>query len=38
MADILGIHLKPEVLPLCNMAGALPPFILAPGRIMQLRR
>ncbi|MEJ0012755.1 MAG: aminopeptidase P family N-terminal domain-containing protein [Bauldia sp.] len=37
MADVIGIHLKPEVLPLCNIAAALPPFILAPDRIMQMR-
>lgn len=37
MADIVGIRLKPEVLPLCNIPAALPPFILAPDRIM-LRR
>jgi Creatinase/Prolidase N-terminal domain len=28
MADILGITLKPEVLPLSNLAGYLPPFWL----------
>ncbi len=37
MADVVGIHLKPEILPLCNIAAALPPFILAPDRIMLLR-
>lgn len=30
MADVLGIHLKPEVLPLSNLAGAMPPFWLDP--------
>jgi hypothetical protein len=34
MADVLGIHLKPEVLPFSNLAGYLPPFILAPRRVL----
>lgn len=34
MADVLGIHPKPEVLPLSNLAGAMPPFWLSPGRIV----
>lgn len=33
MADVLGIRLKPEVLPLSNLASAMPPFWLAPERI-----
>lgn len=33
MGDVLGIRLKPEVLPLSNLAGALAPYLLAPGRI-----
>ena len=37
MADVLGIGLKPEVLPLSNLAGALPPFLLAPQRVLTLR-
>ena len=37
MADVLGIRLKPEVLPFSNLAGWLPPFVLAPGRILSLR-
>ncbi len=37
MADVLGIHLKPEVLPFSNLAGWLPPFVLAPGRGLSLR-
>jgi Xaa-Pro aminopeptidase len=32
MSDVLGIHLKPEVLPFSNLQGYLPPFILSPGR------
>lgn len=34
MADVLGIRLKPEVLPLSNLAGALAPFLLSPTRIL----
>jgi hypothetical protein len=34
MREELGIRLKPEVLPLSNMAAALPPFWLRPGRIL----
>lgn len=33
MGDVLGIRLKPEVVPLSNLAGAMPPFWLAPQRI-----
>ncbi len=33
MAEILGIRLKPEVLPFSNLAGYLPPFLLSPGRV-----
>jgi len=33
MIDVLGVRLKPEVLPLSNLAGALAPYLLAPGRI-----
>jgi len=34
MREVLGISLKPEVLPLSNLAGAMPPFWLAPNRIV----
>lgn len=34
MADVLGIRLKPEVLPFSNLSAALPPFILSSGRIL----
>ena len=37
MDDALGIRLKPEVLPLGNIPGYLPPFLLAPGRALTLR-
>ncbi len=33
MADVLGIRLKPEVLPFSNLAGYLPPFILSPSQV-----
>ena len=35
MASQLGIHLKPEVLPLSNLAGYLPPYWLAPNLAMR---
>jgi Xaa-Pro aminopeptidase len=35
MADVLGIELKPEVLPLSNLAGYLPPFWLTPQLAMR---
>jgi len=35
MRDVLGIHLKPEVLPLSNIPAYLPPFWLAPRRAMR---
>ncbi|HEY9012522.1 MAG TPA: hypothetical protein VIN06_16065 [Devosia sp.] len=36
MGDVLGIRLKPEVLPLSNLAAAMPPFWLAPDRIFSM--
>lgn len=33
MIDVLGIRLKPEVLPLSNLAAALSPYLLSPGLI-----
>lgn len=33
MAEKLGIRLKPETLPLSNLAGYLAPFLLAPQRV-----
>ena len=35
MARALGINLRPEVLPLSNLAGYLPPFWLAPDLAMR---
>jgi Xaa-Pro aminopeptidase len=37
MADVLGITLRPEVLPLSNLAGYLPPFWLSPRLAMRRR-
>jgi hypothetical protein len=37
MRDVLGIQLKPEVLPFSNMAAWLPPFWLAPQQAMVMR-
>ena len=36
MIDMLGIDLHPDVLPLSNLAGHLPPFLLRPDRAMRL--
>jgi len=33
MADEIGIRLKPEILPLSNIPGCLPPFLLSPTRV-----
>ena len=35
MAEVLGIRLRPEVLPLSNLAGYLPPYWLAPHLAMR---
>ncbi len=37
MGDVLGIRLKPEVMPLSNLAAAYPPFLLSPNRLLALR-
>lgn len=34
MTEVLGIALKPEVLPFSNIPAYLPPFLLAPQRVM----
>jgi hypothetical protein len=36
MAESLGIELHPDVLPLSNLAGYLPPFLLRPDRAMTM--
>jgi len=38
MADALGIRLKPEVLPLSNLAGYLPPYWLSANLAMRRAR
>jgi hypothetical protein len=37
MRDVLGIRLKPEVLPFSNIPAYLPPFWLAPRRAMRVK-
>jgi hypothetical protein len=37
MTEVLGITLKPEVLPLSSIPAWLPPFWLAPGKAMAMR-
>jgi hypothetical protein len=37
MADVLGIRLKPEVMPLSNLAAAYPPFLLSPSQLLGIR-
>ncbi len=36
MQNVLGIHLKPEVLPFSNIPAYLPPYLLSPQRAMQI--
>jgi Xaa-Pro aminopeptidase len=36
MKDVLGIVLKPEVLPFSNIPAYLPPFLLSPRRVLAL--
>lgn len=36
MAEVLGIRLKPEVLPFSNIPAYLPPFLLAPKTVLAL--
>ena len=38
MHDVLGIQLKPEVLPFSNIPAYLPPFWLSPHRAMRVAR
>ena len=35
MIDVLGIQIKPEVLPFSNIPAYLPPFLLAPHKAMR---
>ncbi len=36
MQEVLGIHLRPEVLPFSNLPAYLPPFWLAPDQAMRV--
>ncbi len=36
MQDVLGIRLKPEVLPFSNLPAYLPPYLLSPGMALRL--
>ena len=36
MQNVLGIRLKPEVLPFSNIPAYLPPYLLSPQRAMQI--
>jgi len=36
MGEVLGIQLKPEVLPFSNLAAVLPPFWLAQGQALRM--
>ncbi len=38
MINVLGIRLKPEVLPFSNIPAYLPPFLLAPHHAMRFER
>jgi hypothetical protein len=38
MKDVLGIELKPEVLPFSNIPAYLPPYLLSPRRVMTVVR
>lgn len=37
MTDVLGLSLKPEIVPFSNIPAYLPPFLLSPGRVLALR-
>ncbi len=37
MQDVLGLRLKPEVLPFSNIPGYLPPYLLSPGMAMRVK-
>lgn len=34
MAEVIGINLKPEVLPFSNIPAYLPPYMLSPGKVL----
>lgn len=37
MREVLGLPVNDDVLPLSNIPGVVPPFLLDPGRILRLR-
>lgn len=37
MAEVIGINLKPEVLPFSNIPAYLPPYMLSPGRVLTVQ-
>ncbi len=37
MQETLGITLRPEVLPFSNIPAYLPPFLLAPRKVMRVK-
>jgi hypothetical protein len=38
MAEVIGIQLKPEVLPFSNIPAYLPPYMLSPQRVLTVQR
>ena len=38
MKDIIGIKLKPEILPFSNISAYLPPYMLSPDKVLTLKR
>lgn len=38
MKEVIGINLKPEVLPLSNIPAYLAPFVLSPNKVMTVKR
>jgi Creatinase/Prolidase N-terminal domain len=37
MRDVIGINLKPEVLPFSNIPAYLPPYMLSPDRVLTVK-
>ena len=38
MAEVIGIKLKPEVLPFSNIPAYLPPYLLSPKNVLQVKQ
>ncbi|AEE52365.1 aminopeptidase P family N-terminal domain-containing protein [Haliscomenobacter hydrossis] len=38
MAEVIGIKLKPEVLPFSNIPAYLPPYLLSPEKVLKVER